>query len=629
MRALALVCVATVLGTALGARPLVTGEGLISYEALNSSSQLTFPYHIEAESPFNLNYLGSSEGFDALLFEFVLRTDFDSDDWPKEAETCWSLHPGCCVPRAHLRIRLASECAGDAIQNVLLDGVPAKYDVTDHSVTVHSLLFWGEPQCSFTNQFVTIEVAAGGDCPPRRKPEDLDRSNSDAGEEQAGEALFTSGGHNEGSPCRSEGWGGCRYQFEALVDEAQGGAVSCMIEGNSYPWSWQPGHMFTQERTKERCPMTAFAAEEAAPGSARFFAMGDWGAEMDLQSLKVDQYGNQARVSIAMNEVAAWFKPQAMLSLGDNFYETGLYGRDDPAKSLVWRKMYDTFPNLADLPWYATLGNHDYGPLKGMPSGCYTQFTKEDAQFAGCVADGKSHEECAGPINRYYSPRWQFSELFGDPQWTLHNGSYSVRLGADTEVFIVDTTPIRIEADMDAGYMTADDIEYFPGVPFGVEQQDPDMAVRQLANLLEASNATVKILASHDGWEGFGKHGKTSFKRGTFDKTLKPLIKEHNIKLHVHAHDHIMQVCRDIAGPTHYLTAGSVYRTRPAVGKKSMAKNNTVYERLWYSVDPHDHDSEEPTADSGFSSVVVSGKQIVYSMWTIRGGCQFEQEITV
>jgi tartrate-resistant acid phosphatase type 5 len=53
------------------------------------------------------------------------------------------------------------------------------------------------------------------------------------------------------------------------------------------------------------------------------------------------------------------YKPSFVVSTGDNFYSHGLKGPHDPYFKQTFSDMYSA-PSL-QVPWYAVLGNHDYG----------------------------------------------------------------------------------------------------------------------------------------------------------------------------------------------------------------------------------------------------------------------------
>lgn len=67
---------------------------------------------------------------------------------------------------------------------------------------------------------------------------------------------------------------------------------------------------------------------------------------------------NQHAVADAMERLATSSAPAFALYLGDNFYENGLAGPDDPLLRTAFDDVYDGA--LAELPFYPVLGNHDY-----------------------------------------------------------------------------------------------------------------------------------------------------------------------------------------------------------------------------------------------------------------------------
>ncbi len=80
----------------------------------------------------------------------------------------------------------------------------------------------------------------------------------------------------------------------------------------------------------------------------RFYVIGDWGTGGKLQR----------EVAAAMTRKSKIAKPQFILSTGDNIYPDGVQGADDPQ----WRSKFEDIYSAEQLqlPWYATLGNHDY-----------------------------------------------------------------------------------------------------------------------------------------------------------------------------------------------------------------------------------------------------------------------------
>lgn len=82
-----------------------------------------------------------------------------------------------------------------------------------------------------------------------------------------------------------------------------------------------------------------------------FLVIGDWGEPTNLQSEKLD--------GSAMNTVAQQMNSSFVVAVGDNFYNAGVTGVDDPKFQEVWNNVYNG-PTLKNLPWYVVMGNHDW-----------------------------------------------------------------------------------------------------------------------------------------------------------------------------------------------------------------------------------------------------------------------------
>src|SRR5436190_4579364 len=84
--------------------------------------------------------------------------------------------------------------------------------------------------------------------------------------------------------------------------------------------------------------------------SLAFLATGDWG-------MNGDHF--QYQVATAMGPWAERIGSQFVVAVGDNFYDAGVQSVSDPH----WKHSYEDVYAAASLqtPWYAILGNHDYG----------------------------------------------------------------------------------------------------------------------------------------------------------------------------------------------------------------------------------------------------------------------------
>nr|XP_025886223.1 purple acid phosphatase 8-like [Solanum lycopersicum] len=84
-------------------------------------------------------------------------------------------------------------------------------------------------------------------------------------------------------------------------------------------------------------------------GSLSFLVIGDWGRK---------GLYNQSELAIQMGEIGEKLKIDFVISSGDNFYEDGLNGVNDPTFQHSFTNIYKA-PSLQKT-WYNVLGNHDY-----------------------------------------------------------------------------------------------------------------------------------------------------------------------------------------------------------------------------------------------------------------------------
>ncbi len=98
--------------------------------------------------------------------------------------------------------------------------------------------------------------------------------------------------------------------------------------------------------------------------------LGDWGDTA---------LPGQQQVAYAMASWAAANNPQFIISTGDNFYPSGVRSTTDPQWTNKWVNVYNN-DTLVDLPWYISVGNHDYGNDKGMTN-VFFNYTLADIQL--------------------------------------------------------------------------------------------------------------------------------------------------------------------------------------------------------------------------------------------------------
>lgn len=230
-------------------------------------------------------------------------------------------------------------------------------------------------------------------------------------------------------------------------------------------------------------------------GSLSFLVVGDWGRKGLF---------NQSKVAFQMGLVGQKLDIDFVISTGDNFYEDGLTGVDDPAFNESFTAIYAA-PSLKKQ-WYNVLGNHDY---RGDVEAQLSQILREK-----------------------------------DKRWLCLR---SFILEAEfVEFFFVDTTPFVDKYFTDPG----DDTYDWKGVS---PRED------YLSNLLEdvnaaikKSNATWKIVVGHHTIRSAGHHGVTE----ELVERLVPILEENSVDMYINGHDHCLEHIIDSNSQIQYLTSG-------------------------------------------------------------------------
>lgn len=231
-----------------------------------------------------------------------------------------------------------------------------------------------------------------------------------------------------------------------------------------------------------------------------FLIISDWG-----------QRGNATQRAVArgMATVAASKGAQFVISCGDNFYDAGVESLEDSH----WQQSFETVyqaPSL-QIPWYITLGNHDYGG-------------HVDAQ----IAYSKSNS-----------------------RWRLPARYYAIEqpIDASTSALFVylDTTPFLKRY-------------FLGGVEFldNVNGQDTDQQIQWLAATLAESSARWKIVVGHHPlYSASPFHGDSP----ELQEHVLPLLKRYGVSLYCCGHEHDLQHL--VVDGLHQVLSGSAADCRP------------------------------------------------------------------
>ncbi|KAJ7954477.1 Purple acid phosphatase [Quillaja saponaria] len=230
-------------------------------------------------------------------------------------------------------------------------------------------------------------------------------------------------------------------------------------------------------------------------GSLSILVIGDWGRK---------GLYNQSEVAHQMGRVGKKLDIDFVISTGDNFYEDGLKGVNDPAFEESFTNIY-TAKSL-QKPWYTVMGNHDYR------------------------GDSKAQ---LSPVLRKIDNRWICLRSF------ILNAEI-------VEFFFVDTTPFV------DNYLTEADHTYdWRGVT--PRKTYLSNLLKDLELALMESTASWKIVVGHHAIRSAGHHGDTP----ELIEHLLPILKANEVDLYINGHDHCLEHISSKDSPIQYLTSGA------------------------------------------------------------------------
>jgi acid phosphatase len=240
---------------------------------------------------------------------------------------------------------------------------------------------------------------------------------------------------------------------------------------------------------------TGTAAIAAGGPPLQFMVIGDWGREGAF---------HQRQVAAAMGQFRS---SQFVVTAGDNFYKRGVSSVRDRQWDTSFNRIYTDVPQ----PWYALLGNHDYGG-------------RVEAQI-----ERSSH----------------------DPRWRMPYYWYDLRLQPygrpDVHLFFISTVAWRGKEKFPYNYM---------GSPVSKRQAQEQR--EWLGDRLGRSDAAIKIVCGHHPIYSIRTGGSYY---GMAD--LDALLFDHGVTAYVNGHDHCMYHISapdwrgKAGGRMHYLCSGA------------------------------------------------------------------------
>lgn len=238
----------------------------------------------------------------------------------------------------------------------------------------------------------------------------------------------------------------------------------------------------------------------SVPAQARrpalyFVVVGDWGR---------DGHHHQAAVASQMSRCAVAVDSRFVISVGDNFYNNGVRGVDDPQWKTSFEDVY-TRPGLM-TPWHVILGNHDY-----------QRTGKPQAQIE------------YGRIN----PRWSMPSRYYQRTERLADGTLADFFFLDTSAYI-------------RHYYKAGSVVH-------IDRTQPEPQFKWLAQALATSRAAWKIVIGHH--QVFAATAPGDYVGDDMIRRFKPLFDAHGVRAYINGHEHNLQHIR--RDGVHYITCGA------------------------------------------------------------------------
>ncbi|MFT5133731.1 MAG: tartrate-resistant acid phosphatase type 5 [Gammaproteobacteria bacterium] len=231
----------------------------------------------------------------------------------------------------------------------------------------------------------------------------------------------------------------------------------------------------------------------------QFIVIGDWGTPRS---------NGQKLVAAQLDKLAAATSIDFIISTGDNFYMKGVKSVEDPLWKNAFEEIY-SLPALKNIPWYVSLGNHDYM-----------------GDFRAQIEYGESHANWILPQN-YYSK------------------DFNIGTQASVRFLFLDTVPFFKE------------YRVRPNVYHHIEAQDSAEQLRWMNTALKESDATWKIAVGHHPVYSAGPHGDSE----ELKKVLPQMFEQQKVHAYFAGHDHHLEHYRSMEA-THYFISGAGSRPR-------------------------------------------------------------------
>ncbi|XP_061485367.1 tartrate-resistant acid phosphatase type 5 isoform X2 [Rhineura floridana] len=281
-----------------------------------------------------------------------------------------------------------------------------------------------------------------------------------------------------------------------------------------------------------------------AGSSLRFIAVGDWGGVPNAPFYTA----REAAVANEMGRTVASLGADFILSLGDNFYYSGVNDVYDKRFQETFESVFQA-PVLRKVPWYVLAGNHDHS-----------------GNVSAQIAYSK------------ISKRWHFPKYYYKLRFKVPGSNSTVA------ILMIDTVTICGNSD-----------DFQSEKP--LRPRDVGMARSQLSWLrkqMANSQDDYLLVAGHYPVWSVGKHGPTT----CLIKQLQPLLLKYKATAYLCGHDHNLQYLQDKTGLGYVLSGAGNFMDD---SKQHLHEVPAGYLRFFYG-----HTSSQ----GGFAYIEINGKEM-------------------
>lgn len=293
----------------------------------------------------------------------------------------------------------------------------------------------------------------------------------------------------------------------------------------------------------------------------RFVAVGDWGGVPNAPFHTAREMANAKAIATTVKTLGADF----ILSLGDNFYFTGVHDAKDKRFQETFEDVFSD-PSLRNVPWHVLAGNHDH---------------------LGNVSAQIAYSKI--------SKRWNFPSPYYRLRFKIPRSNVSVA------IFMLDTVTLCGNSD--------DFVSQQPERPRNLALARTQLA--WIKKQLAAAKEDYVLVAGHYPVWSIAEHGPTH----CLVKQLLPLLTTHKVTAYLCGHDHNLQYLQDENG-LGFVLSGAGNFMDPS--KKHLRKVPNGYLRFHFGAE---------NSLGGFAYVEITPKEMSVTYIEASGKSLFKTKL--